>query len=171
MNGCKARVLIALPLAAALTACSMAAASTTAPLGSLRLADTLSGMIWPLPVQAPGEVSSTYGVRGVRHHDGLDIRGRAGDPIYAARDGHVIYSGWMNGYGNIVILDHGNSVTTRYAHASELIVGAGERVPRGQVIARVGATGNATGNHLHFEVLWAGRAIDPSSLLPSMAAR
>jgi murein DD-endopeptidase MepM/ murein hydrolase activator NlpD len=166
-----ARGLIAVPLAAVLTACSVATASTASPPGSLRLADALSGMIWPLPVQAPGEVSSTYGARGVRHHDGLDIRGRAGDPIYAARDGHVVYSGWMSGYGNIVIVDHGNSVTTRYAHASELIVGAGERVTRGQVIARVGATGNATGYHLHFEVLWAGRPIDPTSLLPSMPSR
>jgi murein DD-endopeptidase MepM/ murein hydrolase activator NlpD len=165
------RMLAALPLAAVLSACSMAVASTPAPPGSLRLADALSGMIWPLPIQAAGEVSSTYGVRGVRHHDGLDIRARAGDPIFAARDGHVIFSGWMRGYGNIVILDHGNSVTTRYAHASELLVGAGERVGRGDVIARVGATGNAVGNHLHFEVLWAGRAIDPTALLPSIAAR
>jgi murein DD-endopeptidase MepM/ murein hydrolase activator NlpD len=171
MAGFTARVPIVLLLAVALPACSTAVASTPAPPGSLRLADALSGMIWPLPVQAPGEVSSTYGVRGIRHHDGLDIRARAGDPIYAARDGHVIYSGWMRGYGNIVILDHGNSVTTRYAHASELLVGAGERVRRGQVIARVGATGNAVGNHLHFEVLWAGRAIDPTALLPSVAAR
>jgi murein DD-endopeptidase MepM/ murein hydrolase activator NlpD len=126
-------------------------------------------MIWPLPVERSREVSSTYGVRGVRHHDGLDIRGNAGDPIYAARDGRVVFSGWMRGYGNIVILDHGNGVTTRYGHASQLLVGVGEQIGRGQPIALVGATGNATGNHLHFEVLWAGRAIDPTPLLPVVA--
>jgi murein DD-endopeptidase MepM/ murein hydrolase activator NlpD len=146
-----------------------AAAPAPAPSGSQRaLAEALSGMIWPLAVEREREVSSTYGVRGVRHHDGLDIRGGAGTAIHAARDGRVSYSGWMRGYGNIVILDHGSGVTTRYAHASELLVRAGERVQRGQTIARVGATGNATGNHLHFEVRWGHHPIDPTRILPRM---
>ncbi|CAN5680597.1 hypothetical protein BH23GEM6_BH23GEM6_04510 [soil metagenome] len=148
-----------------LAACSTAPPPRSAPTYD-RLSQALSGMIWPLPVERSREVSSTYGARGVRHHDGLDIRGRGGDPIFAARDGHVVYSGWMSGYGNIVILDHGHGVTTRYGHAFALLVGAGERVVRGQPIARVGATGNATGDHLHFEVRWSGRPIDPTVLLP-----
>jgi murein DD-endopeptidase MepM/ murein hydrolase activator NlpD len=150
-----------------LSACFTASAPRSSPAPE-RLTEALSGMIWPLPVERSREVSSTYGVRGVRHHDGLDIRGRGGDPIFAARDGHVVFSGWMSGYGNIVILDHGHGVTTRYGHASALLVGVGERVLRGQPIARVGATGNATGDHLHFEVRWSGRPIDPAVLLPAV---
>jgi murein DD-endopeptidase MepM/ murein hydrolase activator NlpD len=157
-----------------ISACSPPVAPRSAPSPTVpheRIAAALSGMIWPLPVQGSREISSTYGVRGVRHHDGVDIRGGAGTPIHAARDGRVVFSGWMRGYGNIVILDHGEGVTTRYAHASQLIARVGDRVTRGQTIALVGATGNATGNHLHFEILWAGRAIDPALLLPRVSAR
>jgi murein DD-endopeptidase MepM/ murein hydrolase activator NlpD len=135
-----------------------------------RLAEALSGMIWPLPLTQDRAISSRYGVRGVRHHDGLDIRAGSGDPIHAARDGVVVFSGWMRGYGYLVILDHGHGVTTRYGHASELLVAVGRRVARGEPIARVGATGNATGNHLHFEVRWAGRPLDPTPLMPRFTA-
>lgn len=165
-----ARSLCLLFLAALSSGCTARSPRSPA-LAPARLAESLSGMIWPLPVARPAEVSSTYGVRGVRHHDGLDIRGRAGDAIHAARDGAVVFSGWMRGYGNLVILDHGGGVTTRYGHASELLVAAGQRVARGEPIARVGATGNATGNHLHFEILWAGRPIDPTPLLPRVSTR
>jgi murein DD-endopeptidase MepM/ murein hydrolase activator NlpD len=136
-----------------------------------RLAEHLSGFIWPLPLESAAGLSSPFGARGVRHHDGVDLRSRHGDPIFAAREGTVRFSGSMRGYGLTVILDHGGSVTTLYAHASELHVRAGETVARGQVIAAVGATGNATGPHLHFEVAWAGVPIDPALLLPRLAAR
>jgi len=135
------------------------------------LADHLSGMIWPLPLEHAGHVNSAFGPRGTRHHNGIDLRGRHGDPIYASGAGQVSFAGWQRGYGQIVILDHGGGVTTRYAHASALHVRQGERVRRGQVIASVGATGNASGPHLHFEILWAGYPLDPLHLLPRLATR
>lgn len=130
------------------------------------LADRLSGLIWPLPIVRAAEVTSPYGARGRRHHDGLDIDGRTGDPVFAARDGRVQFSGWRNGYGQTVILDHGRGVTTLYAHNSALHVSPGERVRRGSVIASVGATGDASGDHLHFEIAWRGFPLDPRPLLP-----
>ncbi|HET7274823.1 MAG TPA: M23 family metallopeptidase [Longimicrobiaceae bacterium] len=136
-----------------------------------RLANDLSGMIWPLPIDRAALVTSPYGVRGNRHHDGLDISGNGGDPIYAAQSGTVVFEGWMNGYGNAIIIDHGNGVTTLYGHASQLFVTDGQRVARGEVIGAVGATGNATGNHVHFEVAWAGVAIDPRQMLPALSFR
>lgn len=135
------------------------------------LAAHLSGMIWPLPIDRDQDVRSAFGRRGRRHHDGLDIRGRGGEPIHAAREGRVAFSGWRNGYGNTVMLEHGGGVTTLYAHASALLVAAGDSVTRGQPVARVGATGNAQGNHLHFEVAWAGVPFDPTLLLPALAPR
>ncbi len=138
---------------------------------SERLSQGLSGMMWPLPVDRPALVTSPYGPRGQRHHDGLDISGDSGDPIYAAQAGTVTYSGWMNGYGNTVILDHGNGVTTLYGHANSLYVRRGQGVTRGEVIGAVGATGNATGDHVHFEIAWAGVAIDPRQMLPVLASR
>lgn len=138
---------------------------------SERLAQGLSGMIWPLPIDRPFLVTSPYGARGQRHHNGLDISGNGGDPIYAAQRGTVTYSGWMNGYGNTIMLDHGNGITTLYGHASKLYVGRGQGVARGEVIGAVGATGNATGNHVHFEIAWAGVAIDPRQMLPRLASR
>jgi murein DD-endopeptidase MepM/ murein hydrolase activator NlpD len=153
-------------VAASLTGCFGLQAS---PSGTL--ADHLSGMIWPLPLEHAGHVNSAFGPRGTRHHNGIDLRGREGDPIFAAGAGQVLFSGWQRGYGQLVILDHGGGVTTRYAHASQLHVREGQRVERGQVIASVGATGNATGPHLHFEILWAGYPLDPLDLLPRLAAR
>lgn len=148
------------------------ASARTAPSGSsAQLADRLSGFIWPLPIAYLPSVTSPYGRRQHRHHDGVDIRGRTGDAIYAAAAGRVRFSGWMNGYGNAVIIDHGGGVTTLYAHASALFVRAGDPIDRGQLLAAVGATGNASGSHLHFEIAWAGRAIDPMPLLPRLAAR
>lgn len=164
-------------LRVAVTACFAAAgcAPSRPPAGPspaelADLAASLSGMLWPLPLTGPGPVTSGYGKRGRRHHDGVDIDGRTGDPVFAARDGRVLFSGWRNGYGNTVVLDHGRGVTTLYGHASELRVRVGERVERGQPIAMVGATGNARGDHLHFEIAWAGRVIDPVPLLPELRA-
>jgi murein DD-endopeptidase MepM/ murein hydrolase activator NlpD len=132
------------------------------------LAEFLSGFAWPVPVRLNGDVSSPFGTRGRRHHDGLDLRARHGDPIFAARDGVVRFAGTMRGYGMTVIVDHGGGVSSLYAHASAIYVRAGERVERGAVIGAVGATGNATGPHLHFEISWAGRPMDPVPLLPRL---
>ncbi len=123
-----------------------------------------------LPI-AGGHVSSEYGMRQLsddpapRMHDGLDIAAPEGTPIQAAQGGTVAHAGWIKGYGNAVILDHGNGTTTLYGHASELLVKAGERVERGAPIAKVGNTGHSTGPHLHFEVRQEGRTVDPRRAL------
>ncbi|MGI6037552.1 MAG: peptidoglycan DD-metalloendopeptidase family protein [Limnochordia bacterium] len=116
---------------------------------------------WP----ARGRISSRFGPRWGRMHYGLDLAVPTGTPIEAAADGRVTFSGWRGGYGYLVTIDHGNGVETRYAHNSRLLVRAGERVKRGQVIARSGNTGNSTGPHLHFEIRYRGTAVDPLKYL------
>lgn len=154
----------ALPLLLIASGCAHPRPAPTPP--HVDLANRLSGLIWPLPVARPDFVTSSYGARGRRHHDGIDIDGRTGDPVFAAREGHIRFSGWQSGYGQTVIIDHGGGVTTLYAHNSALHVSAGEHVGRGHVVASVGATGNASGDHLHFEVAWHGYPLDPRVLLP-----
>ncbi len=122
---------------------------------------------WPLQ----GQIRSRFGLRGRRHHDGLDIDGHRGDPIYAAADGEVVVARSWGAYGKTIILDHGGGLRTLYAHASRLLVDTGERVRAGQTIARVGRTGNATGTHLHFELQEDGKAIDPMHHLPPRTSR
>jgi len=122
---------------------------------------------WPLY----GAVHSGFGQRGHRHHDGVDIDARRGDPIHAAADGTVVFSGSRGAYGKTLIVDHGGGVSTLYAHADDLRVRQGARVRAGQTIARAGRTGNARGCHLHFEVRINGRPVDPLELLPLQSAR
>lgn len=133
------------------------AADLSSSLGAPAPAATVRGFIWP----ARGLLTSRYGWRHRRHHDGIDLAAPRGAPIYAARDGRVVYSGWYYGYGRAVILSHGDGLTTLYGHASSLLVRTGETVRRGDVVARVGCTGQCTGSHLHFEVRINGRAVDP----------
>lgn len=121
-----------------------------------------SGLIWP--VQGP--VTSGYGPRWGRMHHGIDIGARSGVPIAAAKDGVVIYSGWMNGYGNVVVVDHGGGFTTVYAHQSRIAAGRGASVDRGEVIGYVGSTGRSTGPHLHFETRVNGSSRNPMNYLP-----
>lgn len=124
---------------------------------------------WPCP--ASSRITSQYGYRilfGVRDfHTGIDIGASTGTNIVAAESGTVILAnyGWNGGYGNYIIISHGNGLTTRYAHASKLYVSAGQTVSRGQVIAGVGSTGNSTGPHLHFEVRINGNNVDPKPYL------
>ncbi len=94
-------------------------------------------------------------------HIGLDYRCRLGDPIYAADNAMVTFTGWSGGYGNLVILDHGNGYTTRYAHFSAIWVQAGTVVPRGTVLGACGSTGWSTGPHLHYEIRFNGVPQDP----------
>lgn len=101
---------------------------------------------------ASGYLSSRYGRRWGRNHNGIDIAGSHGSTIKAAAAGTVTYSGWMSGYGNYVVINHGNGYQTAYGHNSSLLVSVGQRVSQGQAIARMGSTGRSTGTHLHFEI-------------------
>ena len=117
-----------------------------------------------------GHISSDYGARigpftGLHeNHDGLDIPAQLGSPILAAGKGTVIYAAYAPGYGNLVEIDHGQGVITRYGHADRLLVQAGEMIEQSQEIATVGSTGKSTGPHLHFEVSKGGISIDPKLL-------
>jgi murein DD-endopeptidase MepM/ murein hydrolase activator NlpD len=97
-------------------------------------------------------------------HEGVDIAAPTGTPIRAAAGGTIIYTGYMGGYGNLTIIDHGNGLATAYAHQSSIYVGGGA-VSQGTVIGAVGSTGNSTGPHLHFEVRVNGSAVDPMGYL------
>jgi murein DD-endopeptidase MepM/ murein hydrolase activator NlpD len=107
-------------------------------------------------------VSSPFGRRWGRRHQGIDLAAPTGKPIYAAMTGQVVYSGWESGYGNSVVLQHGKGIKTRYAHCSRLLVKKGQLIPKGAEIARVGSTGHSTGPHLHFEVLVKGIRKNPA---------
>lgn len=110
-------------------------------------------------------VSSHFGPRWGRMHDGTDLAMNHGAPIMSAEAGKVIYSGWKGGYGLLVIVDHGNGIKTKYGHCSTALVKEGQRVERGQKIALVGSTGHSTGPHLHFEVVKNDVAMNPLSHL------
>jgi murein DD-endopeptidase MepM/ murein hydrolase activator NlpD len=125
------------------------------PTGAPRLA-------WPLA----GPVTSTYGQRGRRHHDGIDIGARPGTGVRAAANGAVVYVGSLRGYGRMIIILHDGGFATVYAHNARQQVRAGARVRRGDVIATVGRTGRTTGPNLHFEVRRDNVAYDPLALLP-----
>jgi murein DD-endopeptidase MepM/ murein hydrolase activator NlpD len=117
-------------------------------------------------VPAEGYVSSEFGLRRGRPHKGIDIANKTGTPIYAAMDGVVLFAGRQNGYGNVIILEHPDFIMTVYAHNEINLVREGDNVVQGQQIATMGATGNATGSHLHFEYRVKGNAINPRKVLP-----
>jgi murein DD-endopeptidase MepM/ murein hydrolase activator NlpD len=119
-----------------------------------------SGFVWPVG----GPVVSPFGWRWGRMHEGIDIAAGYGTPIAAAASGTVIYAGWMGGYGNLIIVDHGGGIATAYAHQSSFAVGGGT-VAQGQTLGYVGCTGHCYGPHLHFEVRVNGSAVDPLGYL------
>ena len=125
----------------------------------------------PAGMPAPGYISSRYGGRndpfgrGRAHHAGIDIDANSGDPVTAAAEGVVSFSGVRSGYGNVVEIDHGNGYKTLYAHNSANLVRSGDIVRAGQQIAKVGSTGRSTGSHLHFEVKLDGRQVNPRHYL------
>lgn len=122
-----------------------------------------------LPVN--GTISSYFGMRlhpilGMnRFHHGIDIAAPEGTDIFAIRKGKVIFSGEKEGYGNVVIIDHGNGLESRYAHNKVNLVREGEIVDENTIIAKVGSTGTSTGPHLHFEIRYNGEAINPMNFL------
>ncbi|MEY2567774.1 MAG: hypothetical protein QOE35_2303 [Actinomycetota bacterium] len=122
----------------------------------------------PIPGAA---ITSGFGPRvhpiygDVRIHTGIDFRASVGTPVRAAGAGKIVYAGWRGGYGNAVIIDHGNSLATLYGHLSAINVGVGQRVARGQIIAKAGSTGLSTGPHLHFEVRANGVPVNPMGYL------
>ena len=125
------------------------------------------GMIWPIS----GPITSEFGWRthpifgNARFHSGLDIGGDYGMPIHAAQGGVVIEAGWIGGYGNTIMIDHGGGIVTLYGHNESLAVGVGQSVNQGDVIAYCGSTGNSTGPHCHFEVRLGGEPVSPWNYL------
>lgn len=123
--------------------------------------DAARPSIWP----AYGYVTSRYGYRytvfGYEFHDGFDIASRIGTPIVATADGTVTFAGWDGLFGNSVIIEHGSGWVTRYAHCAKLAVQLGDRVERGEVIAFIGSTGKSTGPHVHYDVRYNERSVNP----------
>ncbi len=124
-------------------------------------APSSAGLIWPVS----GPVTSPFGWRWGRMHEGLDIGVSYGTPIHAAASGTVIYCGWESGYGNLTVIDHGGNLATAYGHQSSIAVHCGQQVAQGDVIGYVGSTGHSTGPHLHFEVRVNGAPVDPMGYL------
>jgi murein DD-endopeptidase MepM/ murein hydrolase activator NlpD len=126
------------------------------------------------PIRTAVTFTSGFGVRddpfhrGAAMHPGIDLAGAYGTPIYATADGTVVRAGWNSGgYGNMVELDHGRGITTRYGHMSAVLVHEGDHVTRGEQIGRMGSTGRSTGNHLHYEVRIDGRPVNPIPFMKS----
>ena len=125
--------------------------------------------IWPLM----GDYSDCFGIRGnpfgggsIESHTGQDIKAAIGTPIKSTAAGTVIYAAYMSGYGQLVEIDHGNGLTTRYGHMSKILVTEGQQVKRGEQIGLVGVTGRTTGPHLHYEVRLNNEPIEPRNYLP-----
>jgi murein DD-endopeptidase MepM/ murein hydrolase activator NlpD len=127
--------------------------------GGVSTPSTVPANSWVMP--ATGKVSSEYGPRWGTQHEGIDIAAGSGTAVRAATSGVVKKASWYGGYGNAVIIDHGQGVQTLYGHNSALNVKPGDRVQAGQVISKVGSTGDSTGPHLHFEVQIDGKKVDP----------
>ena len=120
-------------------------------------------LIWP----TKGTLTSSFGKRNGRKHEGIDIAAPKGTPIYSAADGEVVFSGWgPTGYGKMVIIKHQHHLTTVYAHNSKILVKKGVRVKQGQKISLMGSTGRSTGPHLHFEVRNDTEPKNPIKYLP-----
>jgi murein DD-endopeptidase MepM/ murein hydrolase activator NlpD len=137
------------------------AAAPTPTYSSPSRSPSAAGFIWPVH----GVVTSGFGWRWGRMHEGIDIAVGSGTPVVAAASGTVIVAGWLGGYGNLVVIDHGNGIATAYGHNTAVTVGPGQFVGQGQLIAYSGNTGNSTGPHVHFEVRINGVPVDPFGYL------
>jgi murein DD-endopeptidase MepM/ murein hydrolase activator NlpD len=128
--------------------------------------------IWPVE----GKLDSGFGGRrnpfggpGYEFHYGQDIETSTGTPVRCAAEGTVVFAGWQNGYGQVVIVDHGEGVTTRYGHLSKIGANVGQRLNRGELLGEVGSTGRSTGPHLHYEVRINDTPVDPVTYLPGLS--
>jgi murein DD-endopeptidase MepM/ murein hydrolase activator NlpD len=128
-------------------------------------------LAWPLAGRGRSSVTSGFGPRkspsgGSTFHKGIDIDGVREERVLAAAGGEIVFAGRMSGFGNVVMVDHGDRLITVYGHLSRSIVKLEEKVSRGQTIGYVGTTGSTTGSHLHFEVRYRGVSVDPLKYLP-----
>ena len=124
-------------------------------------APSSAGFVWPVH----GVLTSSFGWRWGRMHEGIDIAVPSGTSVVAVTSGTVIVAGWTGGYGNLVVVDHGNGTATAYAHNTSVAARVGQQVAQGQLIAYSGSTGNSTGPHVHFEVRVNGSPADPLGYL------
>ncbi len=151
------------------------ARSSASPVSGL--GRVLGKLVWPLAMDRASVLSSAYGRRayprdrGERFHRGLDLRASEGTPVHAVAAGRVLESGSSGAYGNRIVLDHGEGLHSLYAHHERNLVTRGQAVRRGQVIALVGHTGNAIGDHLHFELRWKKGTVDPWTVLPVLTGK
>lgn len=147
-------------------------AGTVMPAG-IGISTASTGSVTPDVWPVSGVVSSHFGFRvspggiGSTYHEGLDIASSYGNPVHATANGRITQAGWVNGYGYLVEIDHGNGIKTRYGHNSALLVSVGDQVVQGQTISLIGSTGNSTGPHCHYEVRVNGEAVDPTLFLPA----
>lgn len=147
-------------------------AGTVMPAG-LSISTASTGSVTPDIWPVSGVVSSHFGFRispggiGSTYHEGLDIASSYGNPVHATANGRITQAGWVNGYGYLVEIDHGNGIKTRYGHNSAILVSVGDQVVEGQTISLIGSTGNSTGPHCHYEVRVNGEAVDPTLFLPA----
>jgi murein DD-endopeptidase MepM/ murein hydrolase activator NlpD len=136
-----------------------------------KLSRTLALVPYRKPVLGEVEFSSGFGVRTdpfngrPAMHTGLDFRASMGDPVRATANGKVVSAGWSGGYGRMVEIDHGNGLSSRYGHLSEINVKVGDTIKIGQIVGAVGSTGRSTGPHLHYETRIDGEAVDPQKFL------
>ena len=147
-------------------------AGTVMPAG-LGISTASTGSVTPDIWPVSGVVSSHFGFRvspggiGSTYHEGLDIASSYGNPVHATANGRITQAGWVNGYGYLVEIDHGNGIKTLYGHNSAILVSVGDQVVEGQTISLIGSTGNSTGPHCHYEVRVNGEAVDPTLFLPA----
>jgi murein DD-endopeptidase MepM/ murein hydrolase activator NlpD len=129
-------------------------------------------MAMPCGKPCNGHISSHYGFRShptsnikKNFHDGLDIANAINTPVRCTASGKVVFSGWQSGYGNMIVIDHGHNYRTAYGHLSKKLVTVGTYVHRGQIIAKMGSTGTSTGSHVHYEVRFRGKSVNPKPYL------
>ena len=163
-------IIVSIQSAAQNNMANVAGSTVTTPVSQNAFAFGTASVSSSVPAiwQTTGVVTSPYGLRwgGSDFHPGIDIANDMGTPIVATADGIVEYAGWNSGgYGNMVDINHGNGIMTRYGHASQVVVSTGQYVKRGQIIALMGSTGFSTGPHVHYEVHVNGQRVNPISYL------